>query len=80
MPEATNNIFDMTEAELAEAGINTLPNDLGEAIALFERSELMKEVLGEHIHRFFVENKKNEWSEYVSYVSPWEKDKYLSVL
>lgn len=80
MPEATNNIFDMTEAELAEAGINTLPNDLGEAIALFERSELMKEVLGEHIHRFFVENKKKEWSEYVSYVSPWEKDKYLSVL
>jgi glutamine synthetase len=80
MPEATNNIFSMTEQELADAGIKTLPKDLGEAIALFEGSELMKEVLGEHIHRFFVENKKAEWSEYVSYVSPWELDKYLSVL
>ena len=80
MPEATNNIFSMTEAELAEAGIKTLPKDLGEAIVLFEQSELMKEILGDHIHRFFVENKKAEWSEYVSYVSPWEQGKYLSVL
>jgi glutamine synthetase len=80
MPEATNNIFHMTEDELTEAGIKTLPSNLGEAIVAFEESELMKEVLGEHIHRFFVENKKKEWSEYVSYVSPWEQDKYLSIL
>jgi glutamine synthetase len=79
-PEATNNIFRMTEAELEEAGIRTLPKDLGEAIELFEHSELMKEVLGEHIHTFFVENKKAEWAEYVAYVSPWEKEKYLSIL
>ncbi|MBF4510486.1 MAG: glutamine synthetase [Aeromicrobium sp.] len=80
MPEATNNIFHMTEDELADAGIKTLPKDLGEAIVAFEQSDLMKEVLGDHIHRFFVENKKKEWSEYVSYVSPWEQDKYLSIL
>ncbi|MFA5844339.1 MAG: glutamine synthetase family protein [Coriobacteriia bacterium] len=80
MPEASNNIFHMSEQELADAGIGTLPKDLGEAIMLFEGSELMKEVLGEHIHAFFVENKKAEWAEYVSMVSPWETDKYLSVL
>jgi glutamine synthetase len=80
MPEATNNIFHMTEEELAEAGIRTLPKDLGEAIVLFEESELMKEVLGEHIHSFFVANKKAEWAEYVAYVTPWEQGKYLSVL
>ena len=80
MPEATNNIFHMSEEELEAAGIRTLPKDLGEAIALFEHSELMKEVLGDHIHRFFVDNKKKEWSDYVAYVSPWEQDKYLSVL
>jgi glutamine synthetase len=27
-----------------------------------------------------VENKKAEWAEYVAYVSPWEKEKYLSIL
>ena len=80
MPEATNNIFDMTEAELKAAGIKTLPKDLGEAIELFEKSELMKEVLGEHIHKFYVENKKAEWAEYIQFVSEWETDKYLSTM
>jgi len=80
MPESSNNIFDMSEAELEAAGIKTLPKDLGEAIELFEHSELMKEVLGEHIHSFFVANKRAEWSEYVAQVSEWELDKYLSIL
>ena len=80
IPEATNNIFDMTEDELAEAGIATLPGTLGEAIELFEHSDTMKEILGDHIHEFFVRNKKAEWSEYQAYVSQWELDRYLPVL
>ncbi len=80
MPEATNDIFEMTEEELAEAGIGTLPKNLGEAIERFEQSELMKEILGEHIHQFYVENKKAEWAEYIKYVSKWELDRYLSVI
>jgi glutamine synthetase len=78
--EASNNIFKMTPAELKKAKINTLPADLGEAIELFEKSALMKEILGDHIHSYFVENKKAEWAEYVSHVTGWEQDKYLSVL
>ncbi len=78
--EATNNIFHMTEEELETAGIRMLPENLGEAIKLFEESEVMKEILGDHIHRFFVENKKAEWDEYKAYVSKWEQDKYLSIL
>ena len=70
----------MSEAELEAAGIKTLPGDLGEAIELFEHSQLMKDVLGEHIHSFFVENKKAEWAEYAASVSQWELDKYLSIL
>ncbi len=54
MPEATNNIFHMSDEELEAAGINILPGTLGQAIELFEHSELMKEVLGEHIHEFYV--------------------------
>ena len=67
-------------AELAEAGIKTLPKDLGEAIELFEGSELMKEVLGEHIHTFYVENKRAEWADYIKQVTQWELDRYLSVI
>ncbi|HET6498962.1 MAG TPA: glutamine synthetase family protein [Coriobacteriia bacterium] len=78
--EATNNIFHMTEEELSTAGINMLPENLGEAIKLFEESETMREILGDHIHRFFVENKKAEWDEYKAHVTTWEKDKYLAIL
>jgi len=80
MPEATNDIFEMSPAELAEAGIVTLPKNLGEAIDLFEASETMKEVLGEHIHAFYVENKKAEWADYIKHVTTWEMDRYLSTI
>ena len=76
-PEATNNIFHMSDAELDAAGINILPGTLGEAIDKFEASELMKEVLGEHIHSFYVKNKRAEWDEYRLQVSEWELDRYL---
>ncbi len=78
--EATNNIFHMTEEELETAGIKMLPENLGEAIKLFEESDTMKEILGDHVHRFFVKNKKAEWDEYKAYVTSWEQDKYLSIL
>ncbi|NTU88875.1 MAG: type I glutamate--ammonia ligase [Actinobacteria bacterium] len=78
--EATSNIFEMTEEAIAAAGITTLPGDLGRSIELFEQSELMKEILGEHIHEYFVANKKAEWDMYRTYVSKWELDRYLPIL
>jgi glutamine synthetase len=78
--EATNNIFKMTDEELEAAGIKTLPGTLGQAIDKFESSELMKEVLGEHIHSFYVENKRAEWDSYRLQVSEWELDRYLSTI
>lgn len=80
MPEATNDIFEMTPQELEEAGIKTLPKDLGEAIALFEGSETMKEILGDHIHTFYSANKRAEWLSYIQTVTPWELNRYLSVI
>ena len=40
----------------------------------------MKEILGEHIHEFYAENKKAEWADYIKHVTPWEMDRYLSVI
>jgi glutamine synthetase len=79
-PEATNNIFHMSQSELDAAGIKTLPGSLGDAIELFANSALMKEVLGEHIHTFYTENKRAEWDEYRTQVTQWELDKYLPVI
>ena len=39
-------------------GIEPLPQNLGEAIAVMERSELVAETLGEHVFDFFLRNKR----------------------
>ncbi len=75
--EAIGDIHAMSDSERAELGIQTLPGDLGEAIELFDGSELMREILGHHIHEYFVRNKRAEWNEYRSYVSSWEMRRYF---
>ena len=79
-PEFTANAFALTPEELATANIGLLPGNLGAAIELFERSELMREVLGDHIHSYFVRNKRSEWSEFSAHVTDWELNRYLAVL
>jgi len=80
MPEASNNIYDMTEAERVAAGILSLPADLSEAITEFKNSALMREALGDHIFEYLVRNKQAEWDEYKAVVTPYELDRYLAVL
>ena len=70
----------LSRQELHAQGIETLPDTLGEAVERFARSELMKEVLGDHIHSFLVDAKRKEWNEYLRQVSNWELERYLGVL
>ncbi len=79
-PEATNNIYEMTNKEREDAGIGSLPADLNEAIELAESSDLLKTALGDHVHEYFIRNKKAECQEYNAQVSQFELDRYLSVL
>ena len=65
---------------LKKLGIGTLPASLGEAIDLFENSELMRETLGDHIFGYLIKHKRDEWQEYRDRVSQWELDRYLAVL
>ena len=79
-PTEDPTLFTCTRHELNERGIRTLPDTLGDAVELFASSELMREVLGEHIHSYLVEAKRAEWNEYQKSVSAWELDHYLGVL
>jgi glutamine synthetase len=45
-----------------------------------ERSELVAETLGEHVFDFFLRNKRAEWADYRSQVTPFELNRYLPVL
>jgi glutamine synthetase len=78
--EATDNIYEMTDAERSKAGIQSLPEDLHQAIDVAEGSELLKKALGEHVHEYFIRNKKAEWSSYKKQVSQFELDRYLPIL
>ncbi len=57
-----------------------LPSQLHEALHNFENSALMKETLGEIIHKSFVENKKLELEKFNSVITDYEIANYLSIL
>jgi glutamine synthetase len=79
-PEASNNIYEMTEEERQAAGIRSLPEDLVEAIHLASESKVLREALGDHVHEFLIRNKREEWDGYKSYVTPYELERYLPIL
>jgi glutamine synthetase len=74
------DIFEMTGAQRKKHGITTLPGSLIEAVEELEKSDLMREALGEHVFEKFIENKKMEWDSYRTTVTEWEIKKYLSVM
>jgi glutamine synthetase len=77
---ADDDVWALSDAERRALGIEPLPQNLGEAISLMERSELVAETLGEHVFDFFLRNKKQEWGEYRSEVTAFELRKSLPVL
>ncbi len=74
------NVYEMTEEERQERGIGTLPASLLEAILLTEKSELVRNTLGEHVFNAFIRNKKIEWDEYRTQVTDYELKHYLPIL
>ena len=74
------NLYDLTADERGQLGIEQLPETLGEAIEELAGSELVRKALGEHIFTRYVDLKRTEWDEYRVEVSPWELNRYLSIL
>ena len=74
------NVYEMSEKERQERGIDTLPSSLLEAILLTEKSELVRKALGDHVFSAFIANKKIEWDQYRIQITEYELKKYLPVL
>ena len=74
------NVYKMTEEERLKRGIKQLPGSLLEAIQITEKSQLVREALGDHVFNHFIENKKVEWDRYRIQVTSYELDKYLPIL
>ena len=74
------NLYHLTDEERAEKGIKSLPASLGEAIAITEKSEVVKEALGKHTFERFISVKKKEWDEFRIQVTEYELKRYLPIL
>ena len=70
----------MTADEREAVGLDSLPNNLYEAVRLTNESALVRRTLGDHLFERFITNKLNEWYEYREQVTRWEIDKYYSVI
>jgi glutamine synthetase len=77
---AEDDVWALTESERRAMGIEPLPASLSEAISVMENSELVSEVLGEHVFDFFLRNKRQEWADYQRQVTEYERGRYLAVL
>jgi glutamine synthetase len=77
-PKAVNgNIFELSEREMKRAKIESIPEDLQQAIREMEADPFIRETLGDHVFNKYVEAKKSEWDTYRKQVSQWEIDEYL---
>ena len=74
------NVYEFSEEQRKRRGIKTLPSSLEEAIALTEKSALVREALGDHLFHAFIKNKKVEYDQYRIQVTEYEIKKYLPIL
>lgn len=78
--ELATNLYELSPAQRLAEGIEALPGSLSEAVDELEKSELMAEVLGEHVFEWFVRNKRAEWADYKAEVTAFELRRYLTSL
>jgi glutamine synthetase len=79
-PPMETNLYHLGHDERLRAGIDALPETLGEAIELGAASELLLTAFGEHLLSRYVEIKRAEWDEYRVQVTPFEISRYLPLL
>ncbi len=79
-PEAEDNVWFLSDSERRALGYQALPMNLHEALNAMEDSELVAETLGEQVFQHVLSNKRKEWAEYRSQVTPLELNRNLGML
>ncbi|MDH7555840.1 MAG: glutamine synthetase family protein [Candidatus Methanosuratincola sp.] len=76
-PPTELNVYKMSYEERKARNIVSLPESLKEALDETERSEFMKEVLGETAFENYLSVKRKEWDAYRIQVTNWEVERYI---
>jgi glutamine synthetase len=63
------SMYDLTEEQLKDRKIKTLPGSLSEALTLFRSSTLARKTMGDHLFSKFVENKEKELQDYEAWLA-----------
>ena len=79
-PGAEDDVWSLSDVERLALGYDELPHNLADALRAMQDSELVAEVLGEHVFDFFLKNKRTEWEEYRRVVTPFERERYLGMM
>lgn len=77
-PACTDDLFELSLAQIVERGIAVLPQSLSTAVDALERDEVICAALGKTLSREFIRLKRGEWTEYARHVSPWEMARYAA--
>ncbi|GAB2522470.1 type I glutamate--ammonia ligase [Microbacterium petrolearium] len=78
--EAEENVWALSDAERRALGYRALPQTLDEAVAAMEDSELVAETLGEQVFSYVLANKRREFEQYRSQITPFELRHHLDIV
>lgn len=78
-PIVGENVWNLSYDERRDRGMLPLPQNLLEALIALEADEVIMDALGP-IADEFIRLKKSEWGQFMQHVTPWEVDRYLTLL
>jgi glutamine synthetase len=71
-------MYELSQKELDDLGVKTLPKTLLHAIEAFAADPLGREVMGDDLYQSYIDLKTDEWWNYHNAVSDWEIETYLT--
>lgn len=74
-----DNLYDLSDAQRRDRGIEFLPQTLQEAVQAFAADPLVERTLGKALRDEFIKYKTEEWEAYHLSVSQWEVDRYSAM-
>ncbi|HEY4825473.1 MAG TPA: type III glutamate--ammonia ligase [Solirubrobacteraceae bacterium] len=77
------NLYEMSEAERSELGIELLPGNLLDAVRELEQSDVLRKAFGKtrdgDYVDYFAKVKRREWQQAHEQITQWELDRYLQL-
>jgi len=73
------NLYGLSNEQRIAAGVDLLPQNLGEAVEALAADTQLIDLIGPEICNEFINLKRNEWIEYCRYVTEWERKRYLEL-